>query len=695
MTMHAMQARELGVSDLFKGLESNSTQKRDESLAALKALSQTAEQQRAIAAAGGINPLVALLDDTSTQEHAAATLMNLAFEASNRSAIANSPGALASLVLLLSSSSKVVQRRAAGAMKNLCLNHAGNRTKLLAACAAPPLVRLLSSADAAVQQRAAGALKNLAANSSASRSAITAANAIAPLTSMLSSTDARVIKQALGALQNLVHGNAAALPQLKAAGTAAKMRQLARGRAAAHVKALAMTARVHIQALRGQEPSSEDVSEAEDDEVDEDEAPAAPWKRVEAEGDEAESELSSEASGGSSVCDPIASDAPPSFGPLSIMSSAIKCLALDPKISRGKLSSLHPSGLAAGGSGRKPTQEDDAASLPEPSLQLWDLEAEKTVTTICGILDQISEINATSVCSLCYNADGTQLAVAGEDGSIWLLNLQTGTVEVFSFATFSDGAHNDGRWDNYGVAFSHDGTKLLQYGNDDIFVWDLKSEDPKYKQQEFGRDPDASISTFLVQGAAFSADDSTIVAFHLKNIKTWSAQGELLSEFEFEFDDSGASGTTPSCFHAAICPEGRLLAAAFKAGYGGYEERAVHVYDIAAKKRVFVLEGHDAEVECLAFSPESDAASARLVTGGVDGVVKLWDVSTLHKQALCVGTLEAPETDQGAGTKGGIGVTSIACGRFHTRSNWRGVRVAIGRADGRLQVLRDTDFEEA
>ncbi len=118
----------------------------------------------AIAAAGGIPPLIALLASPSVGVHleAASALRHLSVNAVNEVTIAS---AGAPLIALLASTLAGVQECAAGALGNLSVS-VENMVTIASAGGGgiPPLIALLGSSSLAVQEQAARALRNLSVN---------------------------------------------------------------------------------------------------------------------------------------------------------------------------------------------------------------------------------------------------------------------------------------------------------------------------------------------------------------------------------------------------------------------------------------------------------------------------------------------------------------------------------------------------
>ena len=162
-----------------------------------------AENEVAIAKAGGIPPLVALLQSgTDGQKEAAlGALRNLSVNAENKVTIAQA-GAIAPLVVLTQSGTAGQKETAAIVLQNLSANNAENQVAIAKAGGIPPLVALLQSGTDGQKEAALGALKNLSVNAE-NTVLIAQAGGIPPLEALAQSGTYEQKLQATHALRNL------------------------------------------------------------------------------------------------------------------------------------------------------------------------------------------------------------------------------------------------------------------------------------------------------------------------------------------------------------------------------------------------------------------------------------------------------------------------------------------------------------
>ncbi|CAL1157836.1 unnamed protein product, partial [Cladocopium goreaui] len=173
-----------GIPPLVALVTSGSDSAKEPAAGALRNLAMNDQNMAAIAAAGGIPPLVALVTSgsDSAKEQAARALINLALNDQNKAAIA-AAGGIPPLVALVTSGSDSAKEHAAGALGNLALNDQ-NKEGIAAAGGIPPLVALVTSGSDSAKEWAAWALGNLAWNDQ-NRAAIVAAGGVQALQEMV------------------------------------------------------------------------------------------------------------------------------------------------------------------------------------------------------------------------------------------------------------------------------------------------------------------------------------------------------------------------------------------------------------------------------------------------------------------------------------------------------------------------------
>ena len=162
------------------------------------------DRLNAIAAAGGIVPLVTLLTSGSLmgKERAAGALWHLSVDAGNRILIARA-GGIVPLVQLLDDGTLEAHIHVAEALARLAKSNPDNQAQI-----AKKLVGLLSYNRPGTQQRAAHILWGLAVRNPGAPVIIVNAGAISPLVSLVSTGITECKKEAAGALSTLAFNNA-------------------------------------------------------------------------------------------------------------------------------------------------------------------------------------------------------------------------------------------------------------------------------------------------------------------------------------------------------------------------------------------------------------------------------------------------------------------------------------------------------
>ena len=159
----------VAIPSLVALLNTGSEMAKEQAVGALWQLSTISAHRDAIAKAGGVPPIIQLLDDgtPAAYAHVVAVLARLAEGApDNQTQIAKK------LVTLLTSPNEGAQRRAAHSLWDLANDHPGAPVRIVNAGAISPLVTLLGSGPVEAKEEAVGVLSCLAANDTSNQLAI-------------------------------------------------------------------------------------------------------------------------------------------------------------------------------------------------------------------------------------------------------------------------------------------------------------------------------------------------------------------------------------------------------------------------------------------------------------------------------------------------------------------------------------------
>ena len=172
-----------------------------------------------IVEAGGVRPLLALLENTSNKarENSIMAITHLAHESEERqTAIAEAGGIPLVVNVLISASSNVKETSvgrlcslAADAVARLCDSHEGNQAAITEAGAIPALVAMLGSPSPQMQATAAGAIGALVRDNAENQAAVARTGAIAPLCANVREGNPETKERSAWALWALATNNAA------------------------------------------------------------------------------------------------------------------------------------------------------------------------------------------------------------------------------------------------------------------------------------------------------------------------------------------------------------------------------------------------------------------------------------------------------------------------------------------------------
>jgi WD40 repeat protein/serine/threonine protein kinase len=196
------------------------------------------------------------------------------------------------------------------------------------------------------------------------------------------------------------------------------------------------------------------------------------------------------------------------------------------------------------------------------------------------------------VYDLAFAPDGQTVAVACQDGAIYLLDTRTRAARILR-------GHDD---QIFAVAYSPDGRTLASgsWGGA-VLLWDLVS----------GAAPRALAGhATRVLDLAFSPDGELLAsAGGDKLVKLWDLRTGALRH--------ALKGHTATAFAVSFSPDGKILAS-------GSSDKSVRLWDPKTGAAGRVLTVKKGSVIGLSFGPRGQ----RLASGGNDRIVRIWDVAT-------------------------------------------------------------------
>ncbi|MBN1583152.1 MAG: N-acetylmuramoyl-L-alanine amidase, partial [Anaerolineae bacterium] len=235
------------------------------------------------------------------------------------------------------------------------------------------------------------------------------------------------------------------------------------------------------------------------------------------------------------------------------------------------------------------------------TVYLWDVDS--------GSLDQSLDAHAAPVRRVAFSLDGTYLATAGADQRVVLWDAQTAKrlAELIG--------HNT---EVYLLAFSPDSQYLATADAQGIVkVWQTENGELLFT---------LPAHTDAISNIVFSPDGTRLATAsadktaRVWNVEPYTGDAEQGAK-EFERALFSLSGHTGSVNDITFSPNGKRLATASA-------DKTARLWNADSGAELFVLLGHSASVSDVAFSPDGKF----LATASADGTAKVWDTGTGREQ---------------------------------------------------------------
>jgi WD40 repeat protein len=235
----------------------------------------------------------------------------------------------------------------------------------------------------------------------------------------------------------------------------------------------------------------------------------------------------------------------------------------------------------------------------DQAIRLWDVASGREIVRLVG--------HTGGVTAALFSPDGKLVLSGGEDNTVRLWEVQCG-FELVRLVGHTKAV--------LAVGLAPDGRRALSAANDmTIRIWDLEGD------REVRRARMDAAYENLVLDCAFSRDGLFALSTDPEGLQLWDlAAGSKLRTL---------SGHTGNILGVAFSPDGRHALSCSGTDYYddklrqelGGTDNTVRLWDVETGQELARLEGHERNVNCVAFLPDG-----RAVSGSSDATVRLWSL---------------------------------------------------------------------